>query len=441
MSKIQAAKKIAQELGDKALEVLNKVKTPEQAVALKGAERAEYLNALDIVHGPQAERAKDMGFGSTKQFYHGSPNSEIQKFDPSQAAGANTIGPGQLDGASYFTSSPEVAANYGQNIYPAKIARKGQPAIEPDWNTINPEVVQQMREIAPGKRNVTVNDVFDAIDSNAPKSDIVAVTDPSSVRSTNAAFDPRFKDSALILAGAGGVAAAPNVTQMLNAPIEKVGQFASDAQAKVSEIAGNVGSQISDLVRPPIKMDKAAIERERALAATAGEFGLDPTNILAPGAKAVAAAATFARAGKGIKVAEAVKKLLHGSVQSAKVEPAIQAAAEVAHMTKIKRAKYIDEMATALKTGEKEVEFVTKETSQKALQKTQVPAMLEAESKAASKKAKEAPSEFVAAQQKHAHQKLVAEATEHVKSRGLKGQEAVAALNQYYLARKSKYGL
>ncbi len=57
-----------------------------------------------------------------------------------------------------------------------------------------------------GKDSVLLKNTYDPADpSNRVKQDIAAVFEPEQVRSVNAAFDPRFKNSSKLIAGAGAV--------------------------------------------------------------------------------------------------------------------------------------------------------------------------------------------------------------------------------------------
>lgn len=174
-----------------AQDILNKIDTPEKAIALKGSERAEYLKALDEVYGDRAKRAKDLGFDQ-KQWYHGSKQN-LEKFykeSPKEHFGESIWGPGV-----YVTDSPKVAEGYAVTgigksgpIMPLKI-RGGKDAV--NLNLVD----------TPEKFDLTKNAIFR---NNQTDSVNQVVRDPSAIRSTNAAFDPRFKDSDYLLAGGIG---------------------------------------------------------------------------------------------------------------------------------------------------------------------------------------------------------------------------------------------
>lgn len=213
MSKFDLLKKlISPKTEAEALQLLEQVATPEIATALKGADKQAYMNALDMVHGPRAQRAKDMGFGAKQNFYHGTNAENIQAFDPKLANASNTLGPGR-DLGSFFSSNPEISSLYaGQNgnVMPVKIKRRGTSAMELEGGEFNFSDVDNARMLLDGQPNVTLKG-DKGVPSDYEKDlvgDTVIVKDPSSVRSVNAAFDPRFKNSGNILAGAAGLTGA-----------------------------------------------------------------------------------------------------------------------------------------------------------------------------------------------------------------------------------------
>jgi hypothetical protein len=71
---------------------------------------------------------------------------------------------------------------------------------------------------ADNKSGVLFKNTFDPADPhNRVEQDIAAVFEPNQVRSVNAAFDPRFKDSALLLAGQAGTPQAAPLAPMSEA--------------------------------------------------------------------------------------------------------------------------------------------------------------------------------------------------------------------------------
>lgn len=142
-------------LTPEAKAILSQITTPEAAAALKGAERAKYLAALDEAYGPAAARAKAMGFGADT-YYHGTNAADIVNFEPSKKG---IMGPGV-----YSSKSANKASQYGDIVYPLKLNEA------------------DVKSVGAGDVNQTL------------------VKDPKNIRSTSAAFDPRFKDSTHLLA-------------------------------------------------------------------------------------------------------------------------------------------------------------------------------------------------------------------------------------------------
>lgn len=208
---------------------------------------SEYLKLLDQAYGPKAQRAKDMGF-SDEVWYHGSPSPNIEDFKYSDI---NNEYP-----ASFFAQNPSFAEKFATRefgddvleegtMYPVRISPKSTFDYE------NPEQLEklfkQLENTPEFKNHIKFNDQVDrtsyykknikdgnwgtiedpriqkliedsGYDSYLLKENDnknIALRDPSQIRSVNAAFDPRFKDSKNILAGAGagavglGVLAAP----------------------------------------------------------------------------------------------------------------------------------------------------------------------------------------------------------------------------------------
>lgn len=220
---------------DLAKKILAKIKTPEAAKALSPAEREVYLKALDTVHGPKEARAAEMGFGKDV-YYHGSnnsfsefkPSSEMHKYEP-------------ID-ASYFTKDPEEAASFirqgddGAQIYPVKIAGN-----EVDAKKLKKESVESLKKSG---KNI-IKDIRPGLENHA------AVVGPENIRSTNAAFDPRFKDSTDLLAANSD---APNLRDFVK---KTLGDKSQQAKAEAA-VAKFLASQEQSGSEDPSFFDRAA---------------------------------------------------------------------------------------------------------------------------------------------------------------------------------------
>jgi len=104
----------------------------------------------------------------------------------------------------------------------------------------------------------------------------VAVRDANQIRSTNAAFDPRFKKSGLVMAGAGAV---PSVSEQMN-PLPFFKNAASAYSSGIDKIYDKLASEM-DLTK-----DKSAKEGLK----TGMKLALDPINLI-PGAAGLGAGA------------------------------------------------------------------------------------------------------------------------------------------------------
>lgn len=203
-----AAKKLAKSAKKEAEDILAKIDTPEKALALKGAEREQYLKALDATYGDKAVRAKDLGFDEDKIRYHGT-NKTIDKFQPNmQGTG---MGRSHSKPASFFTNNYELADSYAnslvnrhggeKNIIPVLINNEEMLVNRIQGMPLSKYEIDNSLDKANNLNRTGVRFV-DAVDSpgyDKIRSDITAVTDPAKIRSTNAAFDPRFKDSPYLL--------------------------------------------------------------------------------------------------------------------------------------------------------------------------------------------------------------------------------------------------
>ncbi len=130
----------AEKMSKEAAEaLLKRINTVEAATALKGAEKQEYLNALDLVYGDRQKRATDLGF-SPETYYHGTgPSSNIEKFDANKL-GSHT-GEGVTKDRFWFSDKPEVAeyfANSATNVEALKnLDSKNSPLFKEQDTLLN----------------------------------------------------------------------------------------------------------------------------------------------------------------------------------------------------------------------------------------------------------------------------------------------------------------
>jgi len=127
--------------------ILKEIDTAEKAVALKGAERENYLNALNEFFGSKSKRAEDMGF-DPKTWFHGGP-SDLNQLKTSKQG---SFGPG-----IYVTNSKDAAQQYADkasgSVYNLKLKNQ-EPLNFDDAGEIFSEKMERVRIITVfSKRN------------------------------------------------------------------------------------------------------------------------------------------------------------------------------------------------------------------------------------------------------------------------------------------------
>jgi hypothetical protein len=263
---------IAKVLGHDAAALLEKLLPAGSDDAARAALRKspekyqEYLKALEEAYGPQAERAKQMGFGD-RDWYHGT----AEPFDSFSNEYAGNSGREHKEPAHFFTHSPRVAGEYanwasmgktdtdirdgvweklqkqleraeradrkgdqvglwhaeqraneleqqlkevensnGANIIPVRLRGERPLKVNMDGGHLEGQTVNNAltKAKAAGREGVVFHNTQDVPNTfEYMPSDIAAVFKPEQIRSRFAAFDPRFKDSKDLLAGAAGAAA------------------------------------------------------------------------------------------------------------------------------------------------------------------------------------------------------------------------------------------
>lgn len=242
--------------GDDAAKILEKVDSPELAVSLKGEARGDYLKAIDEVYGDQTKRMTDMGFGPDA-YYHGTK----QKFDQFKPSYGGSAGKGV-----YLTGNENIAERYkpdGGAMFKGRIRDKNILDL-----SVNDKIGLKNIESAAEKLGIfdefnklkfkggnAFYDLLKAYENKYPKAfeglkgierenafteKIKELTgaegfkfsqngienystmifDPKDIRSSKAAFDPRFKDSPLLMAG--GLAAPIGKQAIDMNPIEAI---------------------------------------------------------------------------------------------------------------------------------------------------------------------------------------------------------------------------
>lgn len=296
-----AAEDVAK-LSPETLSTLERVATPEISTALKGSDRAKYLQALDEAYGNQDARAKVMGFGD-ETYYHGTgvdfDEFNLSKLNRDANAHFNTK-------PIYATKSPSTASEYAQEAADSQDVDDLVNKFEKEYKSL-PKSEQTSKLWTDGinkiydnsgqgvgenviplkirgssisfngadkikKSGMTVPEYYDLVEDNTMNQ--VAIKNPNQVRSKFAAFDPRFKDSAKLLAGAGAI---PGANMDLGNQIKQFGEDIAEPvvdryQKLKSMFTGPLAKQL-DLTK-----DKSATEDLK----TGLDIGLDPTNLMGP---------------------------------------------------------------------------------------------------------------------------------------------------------------
>lgn len=301
----------------KALKFLEKFKTAEEAVKLTGKPKEEYLKALDVAYGDKATRAKDMGFGE-EVYYHGSPSKKIDKFKTGSPKSGEMYGRGV-----YMTKDPEEAALYAQTldqhtgiplekkgkVYSLKtsannpfdinaatdeVTKKNLSKLvtDPDYKKILPQVEDNYNLHTMLQKDAPATEYTEALknagkDSVKVDTNVLNVFDPAKVRSTNAAFDPRFKDSDLIMSAKGAEKSiGSKIGDAISAPqrytMDKIANMlgvkgdAEDSEASAQAIVEKAAS-LSGLP------EGAPLNAAKALGVAGLEVFADPTNLVPVG--------------------------------------------------------------------------------------------------------------------------------------------------------------
>lgn len=178
------------------------------------------LRRLPMDTASRMARAEEMGF--TVNAYHGGPGTNPYDDAPGSAGNMGTInqfkaGP---EGASFFTSDPALAGDYAAARYPERSAvypvKINSSAMITHDQAEGFKSNQDLMDLAQksGAHVVAVKNASDNVPNGTRSpSTVYMVLNPSAVRSSHAAFDPKDRSSGAITAGvaglvAGGTAAA-----------------------------------------------------------------------------------------------------------------------------------------------------------------------------------------------------------------------------------------
>lgn len=209
-----------------------------------GDAAAKAIRGLDMSQAARMQRADDMGLDPSFTLYHGT-GDDIQEFDLNIAKDmeGRKKGLGLGSGKIYLHGDPQSASAFamnapkrglGQNPNVMQLISTGNYIDENDYKQMFMENSGGV-EITSGNLNMRERDAlikktdkqvmekgFDGIAEKYKDSSgkvvgygQVAIFDPANIRSVNAAFDPKKRGSANIMAGVGGVLAGGSALRAL----------------------------------------------------------------------------------------------------------------------------------------------------------------------------------------------------------------------------------
>lgn len=273
--------------------------------------------ALNMSKAARMARAADMGFDTSKPFYHGTSASNIDSFK-TNPKGINKFGEGVYVTPSADAASAYLSAKDGQNILdlyikptnqlklgdssavdeairkigaePVELPKKLYRFAADDWNNFN-RIVESHRKASgktfpQAKKEVTkLLEAAGYTGLDASGDLIQTVFNPSNIRSTRAAFDPKKAKSSNILAGTAG------------AGILGVGLLGSEESMAQPQKGSLTAAELAELAELEKQFGPKLTPTEEAeLAALEANMPQEPTSALGTvgklGGKALGAAAT-----------------------------------------------------------------------------------------------------------------------------------------------------
>jgi hypothetical protein len=313
VAKAKTIKKFGAALSD-AMKVLEKYDTPEVATKLVGEERAKYLKALDEVYGPSRGADRVRAFHGTEYV-----DKPIDQFRLGKQKSGQLYGEG-----TYVTKDPEEASVYAQKLD----QQTGQPladesgavydlSVDPgkSWDIVagdfDPQVVEKIKPMlskADQKQLSLIEDNYNlaeflkgkieprdfsktlnSLGYNSVKvdKDVYNIFSNKRLRSSSAAFDPRFKDSPLLMAGVGaGVGNKYEINRNdPNAPLREGGKALLGAAKKANDwyqenIVGPAAAVLKSQMTPTINVRGQEFETGNALTDMGQEILVDPTSYI-----------------------------------------------------------------------------------------------------------------------------------------------------------------
>lgn len=283
--------KEAKAVGDDAAKALEKVTSAETAVGLEGEARGQYLKALDEIYGNKNQRAKLSGKNLkrieernlTEKYMkeEGLIPREIPEFSSNEKRFVSMKGPYD-DYSSDFAFGK--LGNNDAELYPSHKGKGIYKKMIEDNALKTGETVSkfnQRNKFSKKTWDSLVNQGLAKRDQKLGFDKIVKEEIENKLnRLPNAAFDPRFKDSPLLMAGGlAGANILPTTEQQLN-PF-----------ARLSDVAGAWETAKEKVSKPLAKsLNLSGNPQDEAAFNQILKTGLDPLNFL-PGAAGLAAGA------------------------------------------------------------------------------------------------------------------------------------------------------
>jgi hypothetical protein len=304
MSKASTAKKIASKLArkaddavklsrDEALKILESIDSPEKAVALSGAEKQKYLDALDVVQGGRSKRASEVGVDLEHlKRVHAKADAKAAKNKTSGWGGDDIDFDGADDGQmeAYLSKHPNLRPkSFGAEVG-GEFAGDMSAGRTPGADTIHVKDVNVEDDF---KRRGAATEMYRAAEREFQlplEPGVTGLSDESRAlwanpdrpfghkRLPDANFDTRFKDSPNILALTGGDDAAAKIAQ-------KIGQRATTRAVQygteqlIPEVGPlsalkDLGAKFNENVYKGSALEKADNAREKAIGQTAKQLDL-----------------------------------------------------------------------------------------------------------------------------------------------------------------------
>ena len=303
--KMSGANSIARDPKAEALKVLSKFDNVEAATALKGPERKAYLDALDTVYGDKSKRASDIGEDlEYLKRVHKKADVKAKKNKTQSYGGDDVDFTGADDGQmeAYLAKNPgHRPKSFGVDVG-GEYAGSLEAGRTPGQSTIHIKDVNIDDQF---QRKGGATEMYRAAEREFGlplEPGVTGLSDDSKAlwanpdrpfghkRVPDAAFDPRFKDSANILALTGSQ--APKIAARMIKPEFSLGKAFSDITEPIDKLDAPVNQMIDSAATKfgqltDLTGGKDLDHQDRAATAfnlAAGMIAPTPSNLLMGGA-------------------------------------------------------------------------------------------------------------------------------------------------------------